>query len=74
MADFSVNSPRHARAARPGSVEYRLYFAMVFVLALPFAALAFGWSVPRHARMPALGPLARARAEAHQIVPMIFRG
>lgn len=73
MADLSVNSPRH-RAARPGSMEYRLYFALVLVLAFPFAALAFAWSVICHARTPALGPLARARAEAHQIVPMIFRG
>lgn len=73
MADFSVNSPRH-RGARPGRVEHLLYFAPVFLLALPFALAAYGWSILRHARQPAIGPFARAKAEADQIVPMIFRG
>ncbi len=74
MADFSVNSPRHHRAARPGRVEHLFYFAPVFLLALPFALAGYGWSVLRHARRPATGPIARAKAEADQIVPMIFRG
>ena len=75
MADFTVNSPRGRGAARPGgALEYRLYFAVMFILALPFALLAYFWAVTRHARIPDQGPLARARAEAHLIVPMIFRG
>jgi len=73
MADFSVNSPRF-RGPRADRPEYRLYFAVVFLLALPFAALGYAWSVIRHAEVPAEGPLARAKAEAHQVVPMIFRG
>lgn len=73
MADFSVNSPRH-RSARPGRPEHLLYFAPVFLLALVFALAAHVWFFVRHARLPAVGPVSRARAEADQIVPMIFRG
>lgn len=73
MADFSVNHPRH-RGVRTGSFEYRLYFAPIFVFALLFALTGHLWSVLRHGRAPAPGPFARARAEAHQVVPMIFRG
>jgi hypothetical protein len=74
MADFSVNSPRHHRGARSEGLEYRLYFALIFLFALPFAVAGCIWSLLRHGRLTAGGPLARARAEAHQIAPMIFRG
>lgn len=73
MAYFSVNTPRH-RGARAEGVEYRLYFALIFLFALPFALAGLIWSVLRHGRLPAPGPIARARAEAHRIAPMIFRG
>lgn len=73
MADFTVNSPRH-KGVRTDRVEYRLYFGIIFLFALLFAAADHVWSVLRHARSPQTGPIARARAEAHQIAPMIFRG
>jgi hypothetical protein len=72
MADFTVNSPRQ-RAIRADGWEYRLYFALLFAIALPFATVRC-----LRARLTGaasdLGPIARARAEANQIVPMIFRG
>ena len=75
MADFTVNAHRHhPKTGRGARVEYRLYFALIFLLALPFALLAHFWAVVRHARAPAQGPVARACAEAHAIAPMIFRG
>jgi hypothetical protein len=73
MADFSVNHPRN-RGARAGSFEYRLYFAPIFLFALMFALAGHAWGLLRHGQAPKPGPFARARAEAHQIVPMIFRG
>lgn len=73
MADFSVNETRHRGHQAHGRLEYRLYFAVIFLLALPFAAAAYAWAVVRHARAPEMGPIARARAEAHSIAPMIFR-
>lgn len=75
MADFTVNAHRHhARSTRGARIEYRLYFALIFMFALPFALASHAWAVMRHARAPAIGPVARARAEAHAVVPMIFRG
>ena len=73
MADFSVNHSRH-RGPRTESFEYRLYFAIIFVFALLFAVAGHVWSVLRLAKAPVQGPVARARAEANQIAPMIFRG
>ncbi len=73
MAYFSVNTHRH-RAARTEGIEYRVYFALIFLFALPVAVAGWLWPVLRHGRIPAEGPVARARAEAHQIAPMIFRG
>ena len=73
MADFSVNSHRH-RAPRTERLEYRIYFGIIFLFALVFALMGYAWSVVRHAKTPAQGPIAQARAEAHQIAPFIFRG
>lgn len=73
MADFSVNETRPKGHAAQDRFEYRIYFALIFVFALPFAVLGYVWTVVRHARTPAQGPVARAWAEAQQVAPMIFR-
>jgi len=73
MADMSVNQTRHRGHQSHDRLEYRMYFAVIFLIALPFAVIAHLWAVMRHAKAPELGPIARARAEAHGIAPMIFR-
>lgn len=73
MADFSVNEARHKGHAAQDRLEYRIYFALIFLFALPFAMAAYAWTVIRHARTPDRGPIARAWCEAQQIAPMIFR-
>ena len=73
MADFSVNEARHKGHAAQDRIEYRIYFALIFLVALPFAALGYAWTVIRHARTPERGPIARAWCEASQVAPMIFR-
>ncbi len=73
MADFTVNAPR-ARHMRTGKWEYRIWFALIFGAALPFALGSWAWGTLRDGRMPAQGPVARARAEAHLIAPTILRG
>lgn len=73
MADFSVNETRHKGHHAYDRLEYRVYVALIFVFALPFAALGYAWTVIRHARTPDQGPVARAWAEARQVAPMIFR-
>jgi PufQ cytochrome subunit len=72
MTDYSVNIPRGAQIRR-GQSEYRLYFALIFLLALPFAV--GGWILSPLLKSPRRSgsPFARAMAEARLITPMIFR-
>lgn len=73
MADFSVNHTRH-RAARFDRLEYRIYFGLIFAFALLFALVGHVVAVVRDAQTPAIGPVAKARAEAHHFATLIFRG
>ncbi len=72
MTDYSVNIPK-ARAARHGRAEYRIYFGLILLAALPFGVV--GWMVSpltkksRHSG----NPVQRAVAEARAITPMIFQ-
>ncbi len=72
MTDYSVNIPRE-RYARPDKTEYRIYFALIFLAALPFGLA--GWLIspwtPNARRQGT--PFKRALAEARAITPMIFR-
>lgn len=73
MADFTVNHQTRYRDHRTDRLEYRIYFALIFVFALVFAAL--GWALASlRGRRPAIGPVTRAMAEARQVAPLIFRG
>ena len=72
MTDYSVNIPR-GQAPRTGSTEYRVYFALILLAALPFGLI--GWlaaPLVRDSRRTG-GPLRRAVAEARLMTPMIFR-
>lgn len=72
MADMRVNAPR-LRGARQDRLEYRLYFALIFLFALPTSLVACVVHYARH-RTRCQGPIARARTEARLLAPMIFRG
>jgi hypothetical protein len=72
MTDYNIEVPR-GRAHRAGRIEYSIYFALIFLIALPFALLAVPVSLALHGSFPAKGPIARARAEAHAAATMIFR-
>jgi hypothetical protein len=50
-----------------------VYFAMIFIVAIPLAILAWAWAALRDQRLPVHGPLARAWREAGAITPAIFR-
>ncbi|MDR9394546.1 cytochrome PufQ [Roseovarius sp. SYSU LYC5161] len=71
MTDMTSNLPRRA-GGRRRSAEFHLYFAMIFLLALPFAAARWVRAVIRHRTLNLHGPLARAWAEADRITPVIF--
>jgi len=73
MPAGTVNSdtkPTRARTKR--TPEFQVYFAILFVLAIPFGTVE--WIVQMLARrtLNLRGPLARAWAEADRITPLIF--
>lgn len=64
---------RMSHAPRSSKAEYDLYFTAIFLVALPFAALAWMVRLVIDQHLPPQGPLARALAEAASITPEIFR-
>ncbi|MDO9525943.1 MAG: cytochrome PufQ [Gemmobacter sp.] len=73
MSDYTANCDLH-HVKRVNKVEYFIYFALIFCLAvLPHVV---GWllQAARHGRLPRLGPVARALKDAQAVTPMIFRG
>ena len=71
MTDFASTPPRLRRPSRR-DFEFHLYFALIFLLALPFATVAWMLDIPRRRTLNLAGPLARAWAEADRITPLIF--
>ncbi len=70
MTDFTSDTPvtRH----KPPKTEFMIYFAIIFLAALPLAALAWALSAVRGGQMRNKGPVARAWSQARIITPMIF--
>ncbi len=58
---------------RTPRAEFYLYFALIFLVAIPFAAVAWAFALIRDRHLPVHGPLARAWREAGAITPAIFR-
>jgi len=71
MSDQTEYGTAH-RGHRTSKTEFFVYFALIFLVAIPFAVLAWIGSVLRHGRLPATGPIGRAWSEAQRITPMIF--
>jgi len=71
MSDQTHTGERRARNA--DSAEYRVYFAIIFTLALPFASFFWLRDLMR-GDFPALhhGIVGRALTEANTITPQIF--
>jgi hypothetical protein len=72
MADTTASETRHRSHAKPRGVEFFVYFAILFVAAIPFATVAWMLDVIRKGTLNLHGPLARAWAEADRITPLIF--
>ena len=76
MTDQTTNIMNsYSRPRTNATWEYRIYFTLIFMAALPFAfggviLSLFGFGGTRRKG----GVLKRAWAEAHSITPMIFRG
>ena len=76
MSDHTDPGPGFGRLShgpRSSKAEYHLYFTAIFLVALPFAVLAWVVRLLIDRHLPPQGPLARALAETHAITPEIFR-
>jgi hypothetical protein len=71
MTDVTSN-PARPRASSGRSIEFHVYFAMIFLLALPFGSVRWLRDIVRFRTLNLRGPLARAWAEADRITPFIF--
>ena len=72
MSDHSADGQGH-HAHRAPRVEFYAYFAVIFLVVIPFAAFAWIAQTITERRLPVNGPLARAWREAGSITPNIFR-
>ncbi len=72
MTDYHVDIPKGARHSA-GPVEYAVYFAPIFVIALPFSLLIWASYPLRTGHLPAEGPLSRALRDARGITAQIIR-
>ncbi|MDG1279716.1 MAG: cytochrome PufQ [Pseudorhodobacter sp.] len=73
MTDQSVNRPVHTGPRTPRT-EFFVYFTLIFLVAIPFAALGWVGLLLRYGKLPEGGPLRRAWSDARKITPMIFLG
>ncbi len=62
-----------SHANRTPRTEFYVYFTLIFLIAIPFAAAAWVIAMIRDRHLPVHGPLARAWREAGAITPAIFR-
>jgi hypothetical protein len=76
MTDHSANGAEgHAEhhPARTPHTEFYVYFAVIFLVAIPFAILGWVASLVMQGRMPDQNAISRAWSEAQAITPLIFR-
>ena len=71
MTDVS-QSTRKFRAKPRRSFEFILYFSIIFLLAIPFSTVIWVVEMFRKKSVFLDGPIARSRAEADRITPVIF--
>jgi hypothetical protein len=71
MTDMT-NAPMPHRSGRKRGLEFQIYFALIFFLAIPVGCERWIASVIRAHSLDVKGPLARAWAEADRITPLIF--
>ena len=71
MTDIT-NAPVQRSAHRKRGLEFRIYFTLIFILAIPVGTERWIANVVRKRSLDVRGPLARAWAEADRITPLIF--
>ena len=68
MTNASVQRTVH----RKRGLEFRIYFALIFILAIPVGTERWIANVVRKRSLNTRGPLARAWADADRVTPLIF--
>ena len=61
-----------SRSHKPPRTEFYVYFAIIFLAALPLACLTWAMQALRTMSLTDKGPVARAWSQARIITPMIF--
>ncbi|MEM8980523.1 MAG: cytochrome PufQ [Pseudomonadota bacterium] len=72
MTDMTSNVSLEARGKKSIKAEFTVYFAIIFVVAIPLATLSWLLTTIKSGRLTGKGPLARAWSQARIITPMIF--
>ncbi|MCB6176873.1 protein pufQ [Rhodobacter sp. Har01] len=73
MSDQTASETAVQHAQRTPKTEFYIYFALIFVVAIPIAMVNWVFRLIVDRRLPVHGPLARAWREAGSITPAIFR-
>jgi len=73
MSDQTIQGSAH-HAPRVPQAEFKVYFALILIIAVPVQLIAWTAEAVIRARWPRLDPLTRAWKDATAITPMIFRG
>jgi PufQ cytochrome subunit len=77
MSDHTAGGHEDSHGAshshRTPRAEFYVYFSLIFMVAIPVAAIAWAIALVRDRHLPVHGPLARAWREAGAITPAIFR-
>lgn len=71
MSAFTTDTPG-AHFSKPPRTEFCVYFAIIFLAALPLAAVQWAFGLVWPGNRPNRGMIARAWTHAREIAPMIF--
>jgi hypothetical protein len=69
----SSHGEQHAHGHRAPRAEFYVYFAVIFLVAVPFACLGWIARTVMARKLPMMNPISRAWADAGAITPSIFR-
>ena len=72
MTDVTQSPPAPHRSRESLRSEFVIYFAIIFLAAMPLAAIAWALGLVRGGDMARKGPISRAWSQARIITPMIF--
>lgn len=74
MTDVTSNTSHADKTVKTSNSEYRFYFGLILLAALPICTLLWAYGLIRHLQLPAQGPIRAAWSEAQSITPRIFWG